>query len=65
MKVIKEEGADGTLQSITFRADEGQAEDEFKVELKAWLKANQPMTWESFFNRLVRMEAGRITISMA
>lgn len=65
MKIYKEETPDGTLQTITFRADDGQTIEGFKNEVKAWLVVNQPMGWEEFFNRLVMLEATRITISMA
>ena len=65
MKVYKEENGTGTLQQLIFRADEGQTPDEFKNDVKAWIATNYPtITWAEFVDRLVVLEAGRITISM-
>lgn len=65
MKVYKEETTAGVLQTITFRADEGQTVETFKNEVKTWMAAYHPMSWQEFFERLVVLEANRITISVA
>lgn len=65
MKVYKEEEPAGTVIGITFRADGGESQADLKAGVKAWIKANYPsMGWEEFADRLVVLEAGRITISM-
>jgi len=51
------------LQKYVFR-NTGETEAEFKAATKTWLVANTSMTWESFFDRVSRMEHGRIELDM-
>ena len=63
MEVIKTETGDGTLKSLTFRAENEGMED-FRVAVKAWIAANYPnVTPEQMFDKLVP-DGPKITINM-
>lgn len=59
MKILREEKPEGTLVRLIFHADESEDLPTLKQEVKTWIAANLPMSWEEFF-----LDSQRIILDM-